>query len=440
VGGVASGAVVNVNLATTLVDAWHAVDRREGQRRARLSIDSALGIPIWADDIDLSDTNKWFDGAVFLKDVRAHGSLEPAIMQLLAEVRGGRHVHFRGPPSARTADLGEWWKNTDVSQLVKDGLSSLGEGLGQTIGGAGVNFVLAEFLDAVGLGRFKDFLFPIGHMIDQLNAIAAQVTVVKGLVEQGIQATEFSQYNDLVSKVGWIESDVKNLEEDLTLEAKMSPDDPTLKNYNDDLINRIKLQLVDPDAAGQLDNALHPAAPKAYGILQAASAYLGSRKPFYTQAASNAMQAVFNYYQLMQLRLSILLTNYYSTRPDTFNPENIKAKAVDRITTNIAGLRDKMMKPPLPPDTFIDLRTDTNHPMLLWGPVMWVNGGPLEHYCVDQHGVRHRFFYDVSQLTCDPGPPSLKTSSPPRISSRLCWTAGRATRHSHGCRRRPVCR
>ena len=187
----------------------------------------------------------------------------------------------------------------------------------------------------------------------------------------------------------------------------MSKDDPTLKKYNADLVATIGQQLVENHNAVQdLNAALAPTTPASYGILQAASAYLGSRKPFFTQASSRTMQAVFDYYQLMQLRLSILLTNYYSTRPDTFSPTTIQATVIDRITTNIADQR-KLLKPPLPPGTFIDLRTDKNPTLLLWGPVSWVNGGALEHYCVDQNGVRHRFFYNVDQLTCDP-PSSLK--------------------------------
>jgi hypothetical protein len=402
-GGVSSGAVVHVNPVTTLVDLWQRVDPRVNLRYARLRIDRALGIPRWADNIDLSNNDQWLDGEVFLRDVRVHGTLNAETGELLIVIRNGGHVRrFGAPPSAHASVVADWWKNTDISQLVKDGLSSIGEGVAQTIGGAGVNWVFAKFLDAVGLGKFKDFLFPIGHMIDQLNAIAAQVTAVKGLVEQGIQATELSQYSGLVARVGWIDSAVRSLGDSFTFEAHMDPNDSTLKNYNEDLIANIKKQLVDADAAGVLNNALAPPTPLAYGILQAASAYLGSRKPFFTPAASTAMQAVFNYYQLIQLRLSILLTNYYSTRPNTFSPQTIQATVLDSITNNIADQR-ALLKPPLPPGTFIDLRTDKNKTMLMWGPVSWVNGGTLEHQCVDQSGTRHRFYVDVSHLTCDGG-------------------------------------
>ena len=291
---------------------------------------------------------------------------------------------------------------------MQDGLTSLGSGLAQSIGVGAGTWVLAKFLDAVGLGKFADALFPLNHIIDQLNAIAAQVTAVKTLVEEGIQATEQSQYNELVANVAPIDGDISALWDRMRYEASMSKDDPTLQKYNADLVGDIGTQLVENHSVLEdLNKALAPTTPATYGILQAASAYLGSRKPFFTQASSRTMQAVFDYYQVMQLRLSILLTNYYSTRPDTFSPTTIKVTVIDRITTNIADQRT-LLKPPLPPGTFIDLRTDKNPTLLLWGPVSWVNGGALEHYCVDQQGVRHRFFYNVDQLTCDPGPPSLK--------------------------------
>ena len=285
---------------------------------------------------------------------------------------------------------------------MTDGLKTLGQGVVSGIGAAGGTWVLAKFLEAVGLGKFADVLCPVCHMIDQLDAIAAQVTVVKGLVEKGIQATEQSQYNQLVASVAPIDGDISELWDRMRYEAEMPANDPTLKNYNADLVATIGKQLVvDRNAVQELNKALAPSTPLAYGILQAASAYLGSRKPFFTQASSNGMQAVFAYYQLMQLRLSVLLTNYYSTRPDTFSPTTIKDTVIDRITDDIAG-QQTLVKPPLPPGTFIDLRTDKNPTLLMWGPVTWVNGKALEHYCVDQNGTRHRFFVRVSQLTCDP--------------------------------------
>ncbi len=433
VNGVSAGPVVHLNPVTTLIDAWQHVDPRVSEARAQRTIDRALGIPAWADASDLRVNDQWLDGKILLKDIRARGTLDRATGDLVVEIRTGKHVvSFRAPHRAHAAGLSDWWQNTDVGQLVKDGLSSLGVGVAEGLGVAGANWVLAKFLDAVGLGKFADFLFPITKMINQLNAIAAQVTAVKGLVEQNILATEHGQYNQLVASIRGVGSDIGTLWDDMTYEANLDKNDPTLVKLNGDLIGHIGSQLVDARSAiAELNNALAPPEPLTYGILQAASAYLGSRKPFFTQASSKAMGPVFDYYQLMQLRLSILLTNYYSTRPDTFSPTTIQDTVINKIAGNIAGQR-KLLKPALPPGTFIDLRTDKNATMLMWGPVAWVNGLALEHYCVDQRGVRHRFYVNVGNLTCDPPGHSsaaegLKLATEPQFKALLDgWTAAKS--------------
>ena len=405
VGGVGAGRVVLLNPVTTLVDALQQVNPRLSRARAQMLVDRALGIPKWVDGIDLSVDDKWMDGRIFLRDIRAHLTLDRATGALVLKIRHGKHVTtFHAPPSGHrgaAAAEDEWWKDIDISKLVKGGLSSLGQGIFQAIGGGGASWAFSQFLNAVGLGKLADALFPLYHIVDQLNQIAAQVTAVKSLVETGIRATEHSQYNQLVSRVSDLDGDVTALWERMRYETSMSKDDPTLKNYNADLIATIGKQLVENHTAIQdLNSVLAPSAPASYGILQAASAYLGSQK-FFTQASAKTMQAVFDYYQLMQLRLSVLLTNYYSTRPDTFSPKTIRDTVINKITENIAS-QQALMKPTLPAGTFIDLRPDTDSSMLLWGPVSWVNGGSLEHYCVDQRGVRHRFYVNVQNLTCDP--------------------------------------
>jgi hypothetical protein len=128
-----------------------------------------------------------------------------------------------------------------------------------------------------------------------------------------------------------------------------------------------------------------PPAPLAYGILQSASAYMGSRKPFFTPKSSEAVQAVFDSYQLIQLQMAILLTNYRLTLPGA-TADAIRTDVVAKITSNIEQQRS-LLKPPVPADSFVDLRTTAEHPdMLLWGPSRWVSGASLEPSCTDRQG------------------------------------------------------
>jgi hypothetical protein len=399
------GPIVHVNPVTTLIETWRRVDPRVSVAHAQRVIYRALGIPRWADAIDLRVNDQWLDGRIFLRDVRAHGTIDRATGALVVKIRRGKHVvTFRAPPShvAHPAGLSEWWASTDVNELVKEGLTSLGIGVAQGIGVNALDWALSKFLDAVGLPGYERFISPISYMIKQLDAISKEVTQVKGLVETGIQATEHAQYNQLVSQVRPVEDAISSLWDEMTYDAKLPKDSGDLKQLRAELIAKIGTQLVDNrDAITELYSDLKPSDPLSYGILQAASAYLGSRKPFYTQHAAEAMNAVFDYYQLMQLRLATLLTNYYSTTEHSHTPEWIKDRVIDKISSNIADERT-LLKTPLPPGSFIDLRTDKNPTPMLWGPPMWVNGGSLEHYCVDGLGVHHRFFIRASQLDCDP--------------------------------------
>ena len=398
--------VVHVNPVTTLIEAWRRVDPHVSIAHAQRVIYHALGIPRWADAIDLSVNDQWVDGRIFLRDVRAHGTIDRTTGALIVRIRRGKHVvTFRAPPShsARAASLSDWWANTDVNQLVKDGLTSLGLGVAQGIGVNVLDWALSKFLEAVGLPDYEKFISPISYMIKQLDAISKEVTQVKGLVETGIVATEFAQYNDLVSKIGPVETSISSLWDEMAYDAKLPKDSADLPQLRAELIEKIGTQLVtNQDAITELYLSLRPQAPDAYGILQAASAYLGSRKPFYTQHSAAEMNAVFDYYQLMQLRLATLLTNYYSTTEHHHTPEWIQQRVIDKISTNIADERATELKKPLPPGSFIDLRTDHNSTPMLWQSPTWVNGRSLEHWCVDGNGVRHRFYIRASQLDCDP--------------------------------------
>lgn len=400
--GARGGPVVHVNPVTTLIDAWRHVDPGVSAAHAQRVIDRALGIPAWADAIDLSENDQWLDGRIFLRHVRAQGTIDRETGDLVVKIRRGKHVtSFRAPAShrAHAAAESDWWRDTDVSGLVESGFKQLGIGALQGIGSAGAQWVLAKFLDAVGLGRFAEFITPMAAVVDKLNAIAKQVTVVEGQVEVGIQATEQSQYDQLVSDGAPIAGDIRDAWDRMSYEATMTPSDPTLPKYNADLLDQIDKHL--RTAPARLNDLLAPSAPGAYGILQAASAYLGSRVPFYTQRSSNTMQAVFDYYQLMQFRLSILLANYYNAHSDTFSPKTIKDTVVDKLQGNVADQR-KLLKPALPPGTFIDIRPDRPAGPVLWHSPTWVNGKTLEHWCVDGRGVRHRFYVDSAVLTCDP--------------------------------------
>src|SRR4029077_3160169 len=85
-----SGNVVHVTPVTSLVERWERIEPGVNRARARATVYRALGIPRWADGIDLRATDRGFDGDPFLE--REHGRLDRAIPRLLEGIRNGALV------------------------------------------------------------------------------------------------------------------------------------------------------------------------------------------------------------------------------------------------------------------------------------------------------------------------------------------------------------
>lgn len=395
----ATGEIVYVNPVSTLTEAWRRVDPGVSTRRAQRTIHRALGIPSWVDAADLRSNDRWVDARVLLRQVRAHGSIDALTNSLVISVRrGGRTIRFsapaarRGGARARTAAVAA----PSISELVKRGLRDLGTGLLGGVAGGGAMYAASQLLHVIGLDGFADFLMPQVAILEQLRVIQGQLTDLRVLVESGIQATAQSDYAQKAARVAPIVADVKTLMEHLAFLTSMDTRDPGRRAYAANLASDIKQQLVSNGFAdAELDAQLNSPGPYAYGLLQSASAYMGSRKPFFTPDSSAAVQAVFDQYQLVQLQMAILLSNYRMTLPET-SPEAIDNDVVEKISANIEQQRT-LLKPAVPAGHFIDLRTSGNSPeMLLWGPSSWVPGATLEPSCKTADGRQTKF--------CDPRP------------------------------------
>lgn len=396
----ATGGIVYVNPVSTLTEAWQRVDPRVSPRKAQRTIHRALGIPQWVDAADLRSNDRWVDARVLLRRVRVHGSIDALTDALVIEVRrGGRTIRFTAPaarrPGARAAQSADWWAQTNVTQMVTAGLADLGAGLLSGVASGGGMYAISQILHAIGLDGLADFLMPQVKILEQLRAIQGQLTDLKLLVETNIQATAQSDYGQKAAAVAPIVANVKTLMEHFAYLGSLDPGDPGRRAYAVNLASDVKQQLV---TNGFADAALHAQlvspSPYAYGLLQSASAYMGSRKPFFTPQSSAAVQAVFDSYQLVQLQMAILLSNYRMTLPDS-SPAAVNADVVEKIRANVEEQR-ALMKPPVPAGHFLDLRTDGDHPdMLLWGPTRWMRGAALEPSCTVR-GKRTKF--------CDPRP------------------------------------
>jgi hypothetical protein len=420
-----SGNVVHVTPVTSLVERWERIEPGVNRARARATVYRALGIPRWADGIDLRATNRWFDGDVFLE--RERGRLDRVFATLLGEIRGGASMRFQpaaaglpgsaddatstgfsndcpstptdpgtsptGPDGPATSPTGplrsprptrsgvtldtcnnpiaDWWKNVDVKKLITDGFTDLGLSLLKQGVEAGGKWLLGKLLDEWGLKDVKDFLLPKSDtqvILEILASLNQRVTELQITVESTKQAVSESQYSVLVAATNPQTAAIDQLTEDLAVVASMPPESATRVTMAKDVVRRIRQELYDKNVARTLHQALDNPAPNANDILKAASQVYGTRRWVTAQSSAN-VETIHQYFALYQFRLAILLTNYWNTEPDTFSPATVQ-RFIDGINVNIDTQRRERLKPPVPDDKFIDTRT-----MLMWDrKPAWVSG------------------------------------------------------------------
>jgi hypothetical protein len=374
VGGYSYG-VVQVTPVTSLVERW---GRGEPSVDHTAEVHAALGIPDWADEFDLNATDQWFDGDAFL--AYTDGDLARALSQMVAEIERGESEIFPGESEqqlgADPAPPGEeeWWKLSDVKDLLKGGFKDLGYSV--FLGGleTGGRFLLGRLLDYWGLKPISDFLNgkpDTQIIIEMLTALNEKVTTLQATVESTKLAVAESQYSLLVrdmEKEWLVPIDAITLELKAVAEADPAKEkDETRQAYARQVTSRIKDKLADRFAAMQMHRALDTQVPGANDILKAASQVYGSRRFFTAQSSAN-IRAIHDYFALYQLRLGALLTNYGATQTG-FSKERLQAE-IKAIEANVDTQRAERLKPPVPDDKFVDTRT-----MRIWDrkPV-WVHG------------------------------------------------------------------
>ena len=136
--------------------------------RATRVVQRLLGIPSHFDDIDLAADDTPFDGDRYIAAAFRAGGTDRLNRALMRTAQRDRRHPFRAsraraavaPPADDPLGLTEWWKQTDVTKLVKDGLKDFGLSLvseGIQVGG---KWVLGRLLDYWGLKDVKEFLLP----------------------------------------------------------------------------------------------------------------------------------------------------------------------------------------------------------------------------------------------------------------------------------------
>jgi hypothetical protein len=377
--GYRSATVVYVTPVTSLIERWQHDEPGVNRARARATVYRALGIPRWADDLDLQATDRWFDGDTFLEGERRN--LSRSIPQVLSEIRRGESVRFRPPPEeTRPEGIGSpppppppWWKNyaQDARQFIKDGFAELGTSLLASGLEAGGKWLLGNLLDQWGLKEVKDFLLPKGDteiIIDILNSMNARITDVQRTVEGIKQGQAELQYGNRVAELKPVLDSIDTINSNFKYLATLTKEDPTRVNYAKQVVSKIQdLDRMNPIV--KMHRVLYYTDPlNPNDLLKAASQVVATRR-FFGAESSAKVQSVYDFYALYEFQLGVILTNYWRTLPDTYSTATIQ-HYIDEIQTNVDTQARERLKPPVPADKFIDTRT-----MTMWDrKPSWVSG------------------------------------------------------------------
>jgi hypothetical protein len=375
---------VLVTPVSTLTYALRRAQPGMSTTRATRVVQRLLGIPSHFDDIDLAADDTPFDGDRFMAAAFRAGGTGRLHRALLRTAQRDRrhtfHANKAGVAVAPLGDdplgLGEWWKETDVTKLVKDGLKDFGLSLvseGIQVGG---KWVLGRLLDYWGLKDVKEFLLPkpdTEKIIEMIQELTKRVNNLQQTADTILKEVLAGQYDAATAPTVPIIDAIDTNQQEIVNLLKLKQDDPGRVGATKRILasiaslevqrNRLNLLLTNP-------------IPGVSNILVAASKKAATQDRWFRQAESQSVRDVYKYYAIYQLRLANLLVEYWNTRSctntpvpqDCLSPTTIQLD-LDKFETNIEQQKTQL-KPPLPAGTFIDRRT-----MRMWPQASWPLNG-----------------------------------------------------------------
>jgi hypothetical protein len=348
--GYRSADVVHVTPVTTLVERWEHHEPGVNRARARATVHRALGIPRWADAVDLRATDRWFDGDSFLE--RTRGRLDRALPVLLREIRSGGSLRFG--PAAET--LARASAASSSSEEKRDALwAGLLAGAPALISGIislanpAVGVIVGWILGAVQAATTGLPGDGSARVFQELKALSVQVTDVRGAVAQ-------SKFEQLVAGTQDTLAKIEHAHERLALLAQLPSTDTTRKNFARTIQDYIGNNLI--DAPEKLNQRLGSNVPVAEGanIIKAASQAVGKQKRFFDASSTASIKSVYEYYAVYQTQLAVLLANYWNSLPETYSAQ-VKIASLEGIQRHIADQKT-LLKPAPASGTVIDTRTN----------------------------------------------------------------------------------
>ncbi len=356
--GYSSGSVVYVNPVTTLIaGAVGASANRSGTSApaaAQRRIYRLLRIPDWEDNPDLSYSDRYFDGVLYLAAALRAGSIAALNAALVRDAQRGGQAHrfvaskrtgkpaftASGPRASVAAVAALPLIGTAFKWLASWAGSSLAGVVGEKAGSAALGWLLAAFgLD----NKLPDpDVLEIKRLVQDLGK---QVTQLQGEVAQ-------AGFSTLLHQTDRTTGQIKHAINQVALLANMPAKDPTKRAFTQTIIDYIGANLI--DAPEILNQHLGSDVALADNLIKSASRTLGKRR-FFGPKDSAEVKSIYLYFASYQVQLAILLQEYFHAKPAIYSPTNATAQ-LDRIRGNVDAQAGSL-KPDVPANSVVDTKT-----------------------------------------------------------------------------------
>ena len=401
-----SGTIVYVNPATSLVAELRDRDPDSSVRAATRRAKRILGIPRWHDlGSDLQRSDRWFGGDAFLKQARRVGGIGRLVDRLATRPAGCCRYRDDDEPEGVAQVAG------GIPQIaVPEFIQSAALGLLEDLAGAVQDEIKGRILGTImGLLGLPEDLFDsaeIKEIRGRFDRIDNALFDIKQSLISLEASIERANFNVLVQSAANDVAAIDKAYRDLAWLARMSPTDPTRRNYGATLRDFIRANL--PAVPDRLLGKL--GTNPGDNVLTAASRTVKARVRFFGPVESAQVQAIYAYYADAQSRLGLALMALYQAEPQTYSPATIRNE-IGRITTAVQNQARDYLKPSVPDSVFIDTRTN-----LMWSRTLVTRANGLSFrqvtWAAPFGGFTLPTLEEISELTLETRNPDRRPENP----------------------------
>jgi hypothetical protein len=245
----------------------------------------------------------------------------------------------------------------DPRVLAKEALKALGILAAKKVGTLAAekagNAALGWVLAAFGFGdvlKDQDML----EIKQALSALGQQLTQLQGQVQLAGFSTLVHQTDTTIGRIDHASSQ-------LALLAGMPRSDTTRRAFTQTIVDYIGANLL--DAPSILNQNLSANVPLSDNLIKSASRVVAQRSRFFDSKSSAAVKSVYDYFAAYEVKLALLLTEYWHAKPETYSPATV-ASSLAAIEANVDAQLGSL-KPPVPERTVADKRTG-----LMWAQAL----------------------------------------------------------------------